>query len=150
MNWRKGFFRLWVLFSIIWVLIVVYAYFRNSPFVDGTTMGDQNSTDCAINPKAGPWCNYYNKLAKVIVSIPNGPVFLVKEPDNMTGEEVANFVSVNQSVMIPEISVGPHKENWPRFIIGMILTMASFPMAVLVSSGAIFWVFSGFKGRASR
>jgi hypothetical protein len=143
MNWSKGFFRVWVVFSVLWMAGFLFAAYLSSPYfpelyVARTTTGLVNAV------------SEYSPDGKVLIEMetqgqlksfkldqfPELTFFAAPNPKEQTVSKLSNFAKEQQQQIISK-----HNSDW----FDTLITAALFALGLLVIGSALAWALRGFK-----
>lgn len=126
MNWGRGLFRLWVIFSALWIAVL------STIFVVDQHLLEKNAT----YEVEGRFKEKYEVVA----------------PQNASLEQVVAFAQQNQRTDCSENKRGPWcdfpvKLQMPRKAIDptMIYAALCIPAGTLLIGAALYWALSGFR-----
>ncbi len=115
MNFSRGFFRLWILFSVSWIVFVIFIFFND---ISSAYYSNANLNRVDRN------------IEKMVEQ---------KAPK----KEVAEYIK--SEGYTPQQILSHNRSNVLQKIIGLFGMMASFPLLLATVYHIIAWVIRGFK-----
>jgi hypothetical protein len=112
---KRGLFRLWVLFSAIWLLFVGISTVQT--ITNWKAARDRADAACYNNPTDGSWCKYQDP------------------PKTNPYYGIAQIMGADEAARDREIP----------FPIGSIVILFSVPVSVLLLGIGVMWVAAGFR-----
>ena len=133
MNWRRGFFRLWAVFAVGWI---VFAYLYVNPGRDLFHEAFVTLPDIELRV---PLDVTAERTRKVLIEYRAKTV-----PDTQLDLEVGQIMA--EVVDVRRRNAAEHRFQWGQFA----MTAAGVPIAVLFIGVIAGWVIGGFQRRSSK
>lgn len=172
MNWRKGFFRAWVVFTVLWIAGAITLNYNslNTYLKTGRELSLINSEFTEINLEA-PWFGIANSNGEISVTAPNGltihfpvgtdtatiegamrkawPQFDNPPPpgfvlDKPKTSDRSELEALRRIDKEKQVQEEQYQSLKGILQINSIITLA-IPAALLALGTMIAWVFSGFR-----
>ncbi len=102
MNWRQGLFRLWLLFTVVWVL-GVGAVATYEVYSDPWRPIRKQVTACQTPAKRGSWCDYQPKPGSGELS--DAQVFGLYEPPISITKTLILAFSIPAALLIAALAI---------------------------------------------
>ncbi|MBB3234540.1 hypothetical protein [Phyllobacterium endophyticum] len=156
MNWRKGFFRAWIAFSVVWAASFVLIMYPeiNQPHADISTTGyliNPNTQELGtfeVTSKEYPLLVRDKNAGKLQVVKMEGLSWAeIYVPFGSTTDTINTYVDRIHPIAMAEEKNAAEAKRW-RNVTDTIAMSLSIPIAVLLIGLALGWVVNGFRSRA--
>jgi len=121
-NYKKGFFRGWIVFSLVWIGLFGFSAFPTSAV---RTLGNDRNIESN------------QKVARV--QMPDGQVARFSVPKDATPEQAQQMIDDNAEKLIAE------HESSKKSIIDFFLLLFGVPLCFLLAGAAVRYIYAGFK-----
>lgn len=152
-RWRRGFFRLWVLFAAVWLLVVGFFTVLgfNSPSIGGyyafiEGYGDNPYEYGHQNFSYARDAEQLGKMHRIDSPQTSSIVFYLKHTDGVPWHYSASVADHYEKVAQPFYDQKATASRWQVVLYGLIWAVL-VPAIVLSIGSAIAWALSGFFGR---
>lgn len=122
MNYRKGFFRIWLVISLVWIGIIALYEFPTNTF---STLGNERNIDSD------------QKVARF--QMPDGRIARFAVPKDTTPEQAQQMIEANAEKLITE------HQNSKKSVIAFLLLLLGVPFCLLLLGVAVRYIYVGFK-----
>jgi hypothetical protein len=150
MNWSKGFFRVWVVFSVLWICGFAIDAYQSKPYFQDAYVYEHPVGTIKKVSTYGAEADALNELKErgiltkfIIKEFPELTVFDAQKlmtTDKQKNESIGDLLALIKKGRDAEISAYRSKSFWYFIQFGL-----GTPLILLMLGGAVAWALKGFK-----
>jgi hypothetical protein len=141
MNWRKGFFRIWLVVSLLWVILIGSIFYEDWP-----SLAEKNSYVINQNGNIKPVTYDTQKIADE--ALKRGLLIAVDNPEGFSVLVDAKLDRQTQTEAVKKVRTY-HEAEYPKrvtvYLKDVVLAALSVPLVLLASGFTIGWIVRGFR-----